>query len=179
MKVNKGLIITLIIGIILAIFVPAVNAVTPNEELYNYFKNTSYTVNGKTYTANAEQLTILERYLNSNTVTSEQVELVKKNAEKVVNILKAEKTVDVTKLPKDSLNELENIVDSTAAELGITEVHYKAATNTVEITYGGRTDSVPLQKSTVQTGHSYVPYIITSVVAIIAVAAIVLKRKVK
>ena len=179
MKINKKLIVALIIGILLISIATIVKAETPNEELYNYFKNTSFTISGKSYKATAEQLTVLERFLNTKTVTSEQVSMVKANTEKVVNILRAEKTVDATKLSSDKFAQIQSIVDSTAAQLGITEADYHPETNSVTITYDGRTDSVPLQKEAVQTGHTYVPYIIASVAVIIAIAVIALKRKVK
>ena len=179
MKINKKLILSLIIAILLISVATVVKAATPNEELYDYFKNTSFTVNGKAYKATAEQLTILERYLNSNTLTNEQVNLVKENAKKVTDILNRAKTVDATKLSSSDFHEIESIVDATAAKLGITEVDYKPATNTVEITYGGKTDSIPLQIEAVQTGHTFVPYIIASVAVVIAITAIVLRKRVK
>ena len=178
MNIKKSLIIALILGIMMFILVPAVNAATPNEELYSFFKNASYTVEGKTYTATAEQLNVLTRYLNTHTVTEEQVTLVKNNTEKVVEILKEEKTADVSKLSSSAISKIDALVDEAASSLGIDSVSYNSASNSIKITYDGRTDEVPVEKTTVQTGHTYVPYMIASV-AIIAVAAATLKRSVK
>ena len=179
MKTNRKFLVALIVAILVISMATIVKAATPNEELYNYFKDTGFTVNGKTYKATAEQLTTLERFLNTKTVTEEQVNMVKTNTEKVVNILKGAKTVDPRELSSEKFTEIQGIVDSTAAQLGITEADYHPESNTVTITYDGRTDSVPLQKEAVQTGHTYVPYIIASIAVVIAIAAIVLKRKVK
>ena len=178
MNIKKSLIFTLIIGIMIFALVPAVKAATPNEELYSFFKNTSYTIDGKSYSAIDEQLNVLTRYLNTHTVTEEQVTLVKNNTEKVANILKQENTVVISKLSSDAISKIDALVDEAASNLGITSVNYISASNSVQITYDGRTDVIPLQKEAVQTGHSYVIYVAASV-AIIAVAAIYLKRSAK
>lgn len=179
MNTKKCLIIMIILGIMMFMIVPSVNAETPNEELYNFFKDTSYTVNGQSYSATTEQLNVLTRYLNTHDVTSEQVSLVKENAEEVAKILKDEKTVDVKKLSSSAVSKINSLVNEAASSLGITKVDFDSTTNSIKITYDGRTDSIPVGEiSTVQTGHSYVPYILASV-AVIAVAAYSLKRSVK
>ena len=175
---RKFLIFTLILGVLMFVFVPTINAATPNEELYSFFKNTSYTIDGKSYSAIAEQLNVLTRYLNTHTVTEAQVNLVKNNADKVADILKKENTVVIAKLSSDAISKIDALVDEAASNLGITSVNYISASNSVQITYDGRTDVIPLQKEAVQTGHSYVIYVAASV-AIIAVAAIYLKRSAK
>ena len=179
MKTNMRLIVALFITVLLILLVPGVKAATPNEEIYNYFKSESYVIGGTTYTVSTEQLTVLERFLNEVTLTSDQVTLVKANAEKVVNILKAQKTVDVNKLSSSARSQIENIANETAKAVGITEAKYSSSANAVLITYNNRTDSVPLSLTIVQTGHTYVPYIIASAVAIIAVATIALRKRVK
>lgn len=175
---RKFLIFTLILGVLMFVFVPTINAATPNEELYSFFKNTSYTVDGTSYSATAEQLNVLTRYLNTHTVTEAQVNLVKNNADKVADILKKENTVVISKLSSDAISKIDALVDEAASSLGITSVNYISASNTVQITYDGRTDSIPLQKQAVQTGHTYVPYIMCSI-AIIAIAGIRLNRRAK
>ncbi len=177
MNIKKILAIVLIMMLII-VGMTTVRATTANEDMYTYFENVTYTVNGVDYVVSAEELVTLERYLSTHTLTSDQVTLIKNNIESSVAILNAEGTTNISKLSSSSKDKIEAYVQEVATSLGLT-IKYTSADNAINVYENGTLlDVISFgQKSLVQTGHSYVPYIVAVAVAVIAVAIIYVVRK--
>ncbi len=178
MSKNKILVIVLTVVSALLMGVTNVKAETPNEEMYNYFKNATYTIGGEEYRINSEQLVVLERYLNTHTLTKEQVTLVKGNIEKAAEILKMAGTIHIDSLTVEYKSKIEVYVQEVATALNLT-IKYTSVDNSINIYENGqKIDVITLgRKKLVQTGHSYISYIALSAAVFVAVAGIILKNK--
>ena len=170
MKLNKTMLIVALIAMVLVALTTVVNAAA-NDDLYSYMEGVSVTVGGKTYKANESQLLALKQYLNSHELTNEQVSVVKTNVAEIVKTVESQNTADVSKFSSDAINKISANID---------KIEYISADNTLQIKDANGTSLIEAKvgQSTnlVQTGTSYVPYIVVSGIALIAVAVLVAKK---
>ena len=155
MKLNKTMLIVALIAMVLVALTTVVNAAA-NDDLYSYMEGVSVTVGGKTYKANESQLLVLKQYLNSHELTDEQVSVVKTNVAEIVKTVEGQNTADVSKFSKEAVKTVRAAMDK-----------IEASTNEAKV---GQSTNL------VQTGTSYVPYIVVSGIALIAVAVLVAKK---
>ena len=165
MKLNKTVLIVALIAMVLVALTTVVNAAA-NDDLYSYMEGVSVTVGGKTYKANESQLLALKQYLNSHELTNEQVSVVKTNVAEIVKT-------------SDAINKISANIDKIEAATNV-KINYISADNTLQIKDANGTSLIEAKvgQSTnlVQTGTSYVPYIVVSGIALIAVAVLVAKK---
>ena len=173
MKLNKTILIVALIAMVLMALTTVVNAATANDELYSYMEGVKVTVDGKTYKANESQLLALKQYLNSHELTSDQVSVVKANVAEIVKTVESENTASVSKFSSDAINKIIEAATNV-------KINYISADNTLQIkdANGNSLIEAKVGQSTnlVQTGTSYVPYIVVSGIALIAVAVLVAKK---
>lgn len=179
MKLNKTMLIVALIAMVLVALTTVVNAAA-NDDLYSYMEGVSVTVNGKTtYKANESQLLALKQYLNSHELTDEQVSVVKANVAEIVKTVESQNTADVSKFSSDAINKISANIDKIEAATNV-KINYISADNTLQILDANGTSLIEAKvgQSTnlVQTGTSYVPYIVVSGIALIAVAVLVAKK---
>ena len=177
MKLNKTMLIVALIAMVLVALTTVVNAAA-NDDLYSYMEGVSVTVGGKTYKANESQLLAL-KYLNSHELTNEQVSVVKTNVAEIVKTVESQNTADVSKFSSDAINKISANIDKIEAATNV-KINYISADNTLQIKDANGTSLIEAKvgQSTnlVQTGTSYVPYIVVSGIALIAVAVLVAKK---
>ena len=177
MKLNKTMLIVALIAMVLVALTTVVNAAA-NDDLYSYMEGVSVTVGGKTYKANESQLLALKQYLNSHELTNEQVSVVKTNVAEIVKTVESQNTADVSKFSSDAINKISANIDK--IEATNVKINYISADNTLQIKDANGTSLIEAKvgQSTnlVQTGTSYVPYIVVSGIALIAVAVLVAKK---
>ena len=170
MKLNKTMLIVALIAMVLVALTTVVNAAA-NDDLYSYMEGVSVTVGGKTYKANESQLLALKQYLNSHELTNEQVSVVKTNVAEIVKTVESQNTADINKISAN--------IDKIEAATNV-KINYISADNTLQIKDANGTSLIEAKvgQSTnlVQTGTSYVPYIVVSGIALIAVAVLVAKK---
>ena len=178
MKLNKTMLIVDLIAMVLVALTTVVNAAA-NDDLYSYMEGGSVTVGGKTYKANESQLLVLKQYLNSHELTDEQVSVVKTNVAEIVKTVEGQNTADVSKFSKEAVKTVRAAMDKIEASTNV-KINYISADNTIQIIDANGTTLIEAKvgQSTnlVQTGTSYVPYIIVSGIALIAVAVLVAKK---
>ena len=178
MKINKTILIVALIAMVLVALTTVVNAAA-NDDLYSYMEGVSVTVGGKTYKANESQLLALKQYLNSHELTNEQVSVVKTNVAEIVKTVESQNTADVSKFSSDAINKISANIDKIEAATNV-KINYISADNTLQIKDANGTSLIEAKvgQSTnlVQTGTSYVPYIVVSGIALIAVAVLVAKK---
>ena len=178
MKLNKTVLIVALIAMVLVALTTVVNAAA-NDDLYSYMEGVSVTVGGKTYKANESQLLALKQYLNSHELTNEQVSVVKTNVAEIVKTVESQNTADVSKFSSDAINKISANIDKIEAATNV-KINYISADNTLQIKDANGTSLIEAKvgQSTnlVQTGTSYVPYIVVSGIALIAVAVLVAKK---
>ena len=178
MKLNKTILIVALIAMVLVALTSVVNAAT-NDELYSYVEGVKITVEGKTYKANESQLLVLKQYLNSHELTEEQVSVVKTNVAKIVKTVESQNTADVSKFSSDAINTISACIDKIETSTGV-KINYLSADNILQIKDANGTTLIEAKvgQSTnlVQTGTSYVPYIVVSGIALIAIAVLVAKK---
>jgi len=181
MKLNKTMLIVALIAMVLVALTTVVNAAA-NDDLYSYMEGVSVTVGGKTYKANESQLLALKQYLNSHELTNEQVSVVKTNVAEIVKTVESQNTADVSKFSSDAINKISANIDKIEAATNV-KINYISADNTLQIKDANGTSLIEAKvgQSTnlVQTGTSYVPYIVVSGIALIAVAVLVAKKVTK
>lgn len=179
MKLNKTILIVALIAMVLMALTTVVNAATANDELYSYMEGVKVTVDGKTYKANESQLLALKQYLNSHELTSDQVSVVKANVAEIVKTVESENTASVSKFSSDAINKISASLDKIEAATNV-KINYISADNILQIkdANGNSLIEAKVGQSTnlVQTGTSYVPYIVVSGIALIAVAVLVAKK---
>ena len=177
MKLNKTMLIVALIAMVLVALTTVVNAAA-NDDLYSYMEGVSVTVAGKTYKANESQLLALKQYLNSHELTDEQVSVVKANVAEIVKTVESQNTADVSKFSSDAINKISANIDKIEAATNV-KINY-ISDNTLQIKDANGTSLIEAKvgQSTnlVQTGTSYVPYIVVSGIALIAVAVLVAKK---
>ena len=173
MKLNKTVLIVALIAMVLVALTTVVNAAA-NDDLYSYMEGVSVTVGGKTYKANESQLLALKQYLNSHELTNEQVSVFTISA-----TFESQNTADVSKFSSDAINKISANIDKIEAATNV-KINYISADNTLQIKDANGTSLIEAKvgQSTnlVQTGTSYVPYIVVSGIALIAVAVLVAKK---
>ena len=178
MKLNKTIVIVALIAMVLVALTTVVNAAA-NDDLYSYMEGVKITVNGKTYKANESQLLSLKQYLNSHELTDEQVSAVKTNVAEIAKTIEAENTVEVSKFSSDAINTISACIDKIEASTNV-KINYISADNTLQIKDANGTSLIEAKvgqgSNLVQTGTSYVPYIVVSGIALIAVAVLVAKK---
>ena len=170
MKLNKTVLIVALIAMVLVALTTVVNAAA-NDDLYSYMEGVSVTVGG--------QLLALKQYLNSHELTNEQVSVVKTNVAEIVKTVESQNTADVSKFSSDAINKISANIDKIEAATNV-KINYISADNTLQIKDANGTSLIEAKvgQSTnlVQTGTSYVPYIVVSGIALIAVAVLVAKK---
>ena len=173
MKLNKTMLIVALIAMVLVALTTVVNAAA-NDDLYSYMEGVSVTVAG-----NESQLLALKQYLNSHELTDEQVSVVKANVAEIVKTVESQNTADVSKFSSDAINKISANIDKIEAATNV-KINYISADNTLQIKDANGTSLIEAKvgQSTnlVQTGTSYVPYIVVSGIALIAVAVLVAKK---
>lgn len=154
-----------------------VNAATPAEDL-KAFASQSFTVAGETIKLSDADLVKIDRFLEENEVTADQVESIKAKVNETVEYINetgVESLADLTTAQKQTVlakaNEAAQIVGAT--------VSYDSANGVVEIYKDGELiDSFSTSSALAQTGgQSAMFYVAISVLAIIAVASVVYIRK--
>ena len=154
-----------------------VNAATPAEDL-KAFASQSFTVAGETVKLSDADLVKLDRFLEDNEVTAEQVESIKAKVNETVEYINetgVESLADLTTAQKQTVlakaNEAAQVVGAT--------ISYDSADGVIEVYKDSELiESLSTSNALAQTGgQSAVYYVAISVLAIIAVASVIYIRK--
>ena len=168
---KKLLTVTLLVVLAIVLLGTAVNATTESE-LEKYLTS-SHEVAGETVKLTSAEIKQVKDYFAENDITDAQATAIMSNINKVVAVLEEAGTLDASKLTKAQKTELLSYAETAAAEVGLT-------INTSNRTVTNASGEVVFKASSnalVQTGTSYVPYIVAGL-AVIAVAGIVIVKKV-
>ena len=107
------------------------------------------------------------------------VSVVKADVAEIVKTVESQNTADVSKFSSDAINKISANIDKIEAATNV-KINYISADNTLQIKDANGTSLIEAKvgQSTnlVQTGTSYVPYIVVSGIALIAVAVLVAKK---
>ena len=168
---KKILTTILLVVLAIALFGTMVNATTESE-LEKYLTS-SHEVAGETVKLTSAEIKQVKDYFADNEVTDAQATAIMTNIDKVVALLNEAGTLDASKLTKAQKADLLALAETAAAEVGLTiNTENRTVTNAA-----GEVVFKASSKALVQTGTSYVPYIVAGI-AIIAVAGTVIIKKV-
>ena len=175
---NKVLKITLILMAILLCTVSTVKAATTNELIAK--ASETYTIAGKEVKLSEADLVKVKRYFTEYPVSSENADKIISKIDEAVALMNKEGVSDPTKLSKAKKEELLNIA-SEAAKLAGASISYDATNKSIAVYKDGKQyDAVSLNSyKFVSTGANNMGIIISSGVAIIAIATVIGYRKIK
>ena len=168
--------VTLLIVMLIGILAGTANAATESELLHYLSKES--TVGGETIRIRASDKRKIERYLNENEVTAEQADSIIAKVDEAIAVLEAAGETDLTKLSQEDKSKLVDIANSAASVLGLS-VSYDASTKTISIYKDGElieSTSISAGDELVQTGSTNYVYVAILAVAVIAIAAVVVKK---
>lgn len=149
---------------------------TATDDLVAFLSQT-FTVAGEKVQLSATEKVKVERYLAENPVTDEQVVAVKAKVNETIAYV--ESIADQEELTDAQKNKLVSLANETASILGLT-VSYNATDKAISVYQNGKlVESISLDASLAQTGGINVVYVVLPVVAIIAIAAALVARKVR
>jgi len=169
-------VLTVMITIVMLVsLVTVVNAATPNEDMRAFLAG-SFTVCGSTVKLSDTELVKVDKYLSTHTLTAEQVTDVKAGINDIVTYINNTGVKSVDKLTDAQKQTVLNKASDTAAVLNLT-VSYDSKNQTLNV-YENNTlvDTVSLTKKLPTTGGQVVMPLAFSVLAIIAIAGIVVRR---
>lgn len=169
-------VVTLLVVMLMVALVGTVNAATESE-LLNYLSK-EFTVAGEKVSISEADKVKIERYLNDNEVTAEQADSIIAKVDEVIAIMDEAGETDLTKLSQEDKNKIISIANSAAEELGLT-LSYDASSKTLSVYKDGKlieSSSIVSNDELVQTGSANYVYVAILAVAVIAIAAVVVKR---
>lgn len=171
---KKTLTIALLV-VLVAMTATTVSA-TATDDLVAFLSQT-FTVGGEKIQLSAAEKVKVERYLADNPVTDEQVTAVKAKVNETIAYI--DEIADEEELTDAQKNKLISLVNETAAILDLT-VSYNATDKAISVYQNGKlVESVSLNNALAQTGGINTVYVVLPVVAIIAIAAALVARKVR
>ncbi len=169
-------VVTLLVVMLMGALVGTVNAATESE-LLDYLSK-EFTVAGEKVSISEADKVKIERYLNDNEVTAEQADSIIAKVDEVIAIMDEAGETDLTKLSQADKNKIISIANSAAEELGLT-LSYDASSKTLSVYKDGKlieSSSIVSNDELVQTGSANYVYVAILAVAVIAIAAVVVKR---
>ena len=169
-------VVTLLVVMLMGALVGTVNAATESE-LLDYLSK-EFTVAGEKVSISEADKVKIERYLNDNEVTAEQADSIIAKVNEVIAIMDEAGETDLTKLSQEDKNKIISIANSAAEELGLT-LSYDASSKTLSVYKDGKlieSSSIVSNDELVQTGSANYVYVAILAVAVIAIAAVVVKR---
>lgn len=174
----KKILTTITLAILICLIATSyVNAMTQSE-LQSYLTG-AHTINGETVYASSEYVTRIERYLSTHTLTDEQCAQIKAKVEEGISLLNKAGVTDPEDLSKEDKAQLLSIGQSAAAIVDLT-LTYNSGIIELRDANGTLIDSAGRDYyKLVQTGSTNYAIIIVPVVALIAVAAVIVVKKVK
>ncbi len=167
-----------IVAFIAILTTTVVNASASDDLIAELSK--SRTIGGKTVTLSASDRVKLERYLSEHPITEEEKNSIVANVDEAVAIMEAEGTADLSKLSADAKEKITTLAKAAASEMDLTLV-VDTVGNTIKVydENGTLIESARVENGTLAyTGNNSFVYIVAPVVAIIAIAAVVIGKKV-
>lgn len=169
-----------LLAVIFTVFaVSSVKALT-NDELVDYLLEPK-TVAGKTITLTADESGIIKKFFKSNKVSDEDAAAIKAKAEEALDLMEKAGKSDITKLPSATKDRIEQLGIEAGEIAGVTvKVDRSKKIFTVTDKNGKRlyAENYVTRQALTYTGADYTIYIVPAV-AIIAVAMVVIVRKVR
>ena len=169
MKKTLTIVIIAVLALVLATTV--VNATTKSE-LQAYLTK-SHTIAGKTVSLTSAEIKQVKDYFAANDITDEQATFIKGKVDEAIAVMEAAGVSEVSKLSATDKQTVLNKAQEAAAKVGLS---VNSSTGVVT-NNAGEVVFKPTDTKLVQTGASYVPYIVAAGLAIIAVAGIVIYKK--
>ncbi len=173
---KKVLKIALIFVLMILAYTTVVNAAT-TDELIAYASKT-FTIAGKQVKLSNADVLKVKRFLSENPVSESQGDTIISKGNQIISIMNSEGVSDVTKLSKAKKEQALSLAQEAASVVGAT-LTYDSTDKAVTIYKDGKAvDSASLVNyKLVQTGSDNTVYVVAGVVAVIAVATVVLKKR--
>ena len=175
----KNILKITIIAILILAFASSIAFATTEAELEKYLLD-NHTVAGTSVHLTEANKVKVQRYLAENDITDEQAAAIKAKVEEIKAYLNKIGVYEVSQLDKDQKKEALRIANEALAEIGLSAT-YNSDDRTVEIYKDGKkieavyTDPGKL----VQTGSNNIVWISVVSVAVVALASVVIFKKVK
>lgn len=164
--------------VLVLILASTVVKATTQSELEAYLTK-AHTIAGEEVSLTEADKVKVERYFAENTLTDAQATAIKGKVDEAIAIMDKAGVADPTKLSSSDKTKLLNVAETAAQEAGLT-LTVNSKDNTVELYQDGKLiESVSFEEKLVQTGSNNLVFVVLAGVAIIAVVATVVVKKVK
>lgn len=170
MKKSLKIILIMVFTIMLMISVAnAATKATLANQLYNKLSPYGLTSSDKVK---------IERYLSDNPVTDSQADTILAKADEGIAIMKSENTKDIRKLSNTAKNQVKTLAQEAADVIGLT-LTYSSGKVEIYNKQGKLVETITVENTgkLAYTGNNYNTVIVVSSVAVIALAAIVIKKQ--